>query len=300
MNSLRQISRCGLTRHAKAIQRKVSLHPISPTSCRRFLASASSATPTSSSANAKKKDQPNFFLDNLGTIFLSTIGIIIASLVRSYFGGVNKNRERDMIEEESVLDPLEIDDLRVANENFTYKRFWQVYQDLKQQFPDGRATYSDFVRAVRLSLSQQKSEEPTIYLGHELDRVVLSSVRTDEPQPLLFWMTVLSLALNTTVPDRIQLLYQITKNESEDDRVTIHEVRQLVQYLQDTCQLPPDTQVLPTDQKYPTQQYKRGNARELVEWEGSERDPVDVDTLTNILRSKAVCAWGECFHKRKY
>jgi hypothetical protein len=67
------------------------------------------------------------------------------------------------------------------------------------------------------------------------------------------------------------------------------------------------------DQKFPIQHYKVASPSELVEWEGDSTKqsetgkpsdlaalPTNVDTLAQILRSQAVCAWGECYHKRKF
>jgi len=257
-----------------------------------------------STSSTKKKDDSNIFLDNLGSIFLGTIGIIIASLVRSYYGTQNRNQVRNEIETSSVLDPLELDDLRRANSEFTLQIFDQVLQDIHNAFPDGQeqATYSDFIQTVRQSLARQ-NRHASLELGHLLDRVVLGALQqqnttTDQPQSLVFWCTVLSMALNAPVIDRIQVLYKIL--QMHHSHVTIQEVRQMVQYLQDTCQLVPDTQVVLADRKYPTQQYQRGQPHQLVEWEeGRSTDPVDVDAFGDILRSKSVCAWGECYHKKK-
>jgi hypothetical protein len=130
--------------------------------------------------------------------------------------------------------------------------------------------------------------------------------------PLPFWLTVLSLALNGPVPDRIRILYEIAQLEKgrpmevssgdeEDTQVTLDEVRKMVGHLQNTCQLVPDKQVVPTETKYPAQQYKRGTPIELVQWEGKDdKEGIDIDAFAGILRSKSVCAWGECYHKKKF
>ena len=84
----------------------------------------------------------------------------------------------------------------------------------------------------------------------------------------------------------------------------------MVGYLQATYQLPPDTQIIPTDTKYPAQQWKRASPDELVPGGGvpSEREEdhhkrneqvVDIVEFAAILRTKSVCAWGECYHKWK-
>jgi hypothetical protein len=269
--------------------------------------SSSAATPAASSTAtpaAKPIDTTsNIFLDNLGTIFLSVIGLIVGSLVRSYHGTNNKNHIRDGLEVTAALDPLEIDDLRTANSEMTLPVFKDIMKDLLQRFPDQKATYQDFVHSVRQTMIRLKGDSFTVEMGHLMDRVVLGSLKDHEtestdPKPLSFWLTLLSLALNSPVPERIQILYQVL--QAQDETVTISDVRDMVGYLQDTCQLVPDSQVIPTDQKYPIQQYERGTPEKLIVWEGTEHDPVDIDAFSSILRSKSVCAWGECYHKKKF
>lgn len=93
--------------------------------------------------------------------------------------------------------------------------------------------------------------------------------------------------------------------------VPLSRVRDMVGYLQATYQLPPDTQIIPTDTKYPAQQWKRASPDELVPGGEvpSEREEdhhhkrneqvVDIVEFAAILRTKSVCAWGECYHKWK-
>jgi hypothetical protein len=174
--------------------------------------------------------------------------------------------------------------------------------------------YSEFVHAVRTALRTIKKDDAfTVELGHYLDRVVLEymsrrgQVTTRDPQPLSFWMTLLSMALNAPVPDRILALYEVVAkqasskaDEAGGGRVTVADTRSLVRHLQDTCQLTPDTQVVEdVDAKYPIQQYQRGDVGKLFQWDGSDSDELDIDAFAAILRSRAVCVWGECYHKRK-
>lgn len=260
--------------------------------------------------NKKNESKPNLFLDNLGTIFLTVIGLIIASLVRSFYGSTRKNDVRKKLEDLSALDPLEVDDLRFANPHISVSVFRALIADVREAFPDGQATYRDVVHTVRKAL-QSKHAIPTIELGYLLDRVALqvsqeAGVTTAETQSVTLWLVLLSLALNAPIPDRIRILYEImeTDNTSGDGSttVTLLKVRDLVSYLQSTSQLVLDTQVLPTEnQAYPIQSYHRGTPDELVRWDASGlHDPIDIDALAAILRSKSVCAWGECYSKQKF
>lgn len=304
--------------------------------------STTSAPPPTAGARAednpqksspKKDETSNIFLDNLGTIFLSAIGLVIASLVRSFYGSTRKNNLRNQLEEESALDPIEVDDLRFANPRINVKVFRSLIHDLRQEYSsdNDKATYQEFVHSVR-KLLQSKHDIPTIELGHLLDRVALQIAKeqgtttTEAPQPVTLWLVLISMALNAPVPDRIRILYEILETENQsssnnantvDDEgivagsnrnnnnnnkmVTLLKVRDLVAYLQSTSQLVIDTQVIPTEGKaYPIQQHHRASPDELVHWDGSLHDEIDIDALADILRSKSVCAWGECYSKRKF
>jgi len=302
----------------------------------------------SNNENNKKKgdsssssSSSNVFLDNLGTVFLTGVALLVATLTRSYMGSTNKNKFREQLEERATLDPLEIDDLRVANSELTLDVYRTIFRDLlrRQRFSTGtsssleppKLTYEEFVEQVRATMKGLKGDAFTIELGHLIDRVVVSALVRDkassngggstaDPQPLAFWMTVLSLALNAPIPDRIQALYEVLttlrngdgggsgssndgggSDSSETEKVTVADVRAMVGYLQDTCQLVPDSQIVALEhKKFPVQQYGRASAGELFEWDGPDSDLVDVDAFAGILRSRAVCVWGECYHKRKY
>eukprot|EP00980_Cylindrotheca_fusiformis_P001491 scaffold346_cov116-Cylindrotheca_fusiformis.AAC.5 len=259
----------------------------------------------SAAASVKKgrEDNSNIFLDNLGKIFLTTIAGIVGALIRSSYNTSNRNALRDALEEEAALDPVEIDELRIANSELTTDVFRSIVNDLRERFPDGNCSYVDFIKAVRRTMIQLKGEAFTIELGHQIDRVVaevlLKFKKSDEEElPLSLWLVTLTLALNSSVADRLRILYELLQADS--DPVRFHQIPILVGYLQDTCQLPPDTQLVPTDDKIPTQQWKKADPEELVPWEGSGDDIVDLDGFAAMLRSKSVCVWGECYQKKSF
>ena len=296
------------------------------TTSQRYLSSATatSAAPDNSSNNTdnnqqqqstnQAKDKPNIFLDNLGTIFLTAIGLVIASLVRSFYGTSRKTALTRGLEEDAALDPLEVDDLRFANPFISTAVFTQLVHAVRAAFPDNQATYKQVVHVVRREL-QSRHKIPTIELGHLLDRTALHMVQKMQPQangappittetPLSVtrWLVLLSLALNAPVPDKMRVLYEILATESGDGTVTLWQVRDLVGYLQDSSQLVLETQVIPTpNAAYPIQAYHRGTPDELVRWDGGGLDDkLDVDALADILRSKSVCYQGECYASRKF
>jgi hypothetical protein len=263
---------------------------------------ATAAAGAESKPGEKKKEMSDYFLDNLGTIFLGTIGAIFLSLVRSSYGTTNKNNIRDDLEEKSALDPLEMDDLRIANSELDTQVFRSISQGLKQEFSSGRATYPEVVKSVRATMASLKGPAFTIELGHLVDRAVIGAfeekgMSQEEDMPLSFWIAILSMALHSTSNDRIRLLYE--GMQVNDEAVTFAQVQEMIGHLQVSSQLVPDSQVIMSEQKYPIQQYHRGTPKQLVEYDGNMNDPIDVAFFADILRSNSVCAWGECYLRKK-
>lgn len=82
--------------------------------------------------------------------------------------------------------------------------------------------------------------------------------------------------------------------------------------------LPPGPQVLATEEKYPTQQYRRGTPKELLRLAKEDALGVkstktkdtsnhledqkmyDVDDFQALLRSSFICAWGECYGPKPF
>ena len=203
-------------------------------------------------------------------------------------------------------------------------------------------SYKEFVRNVRtimVSNFPEHGESFTIQMGHFFDRIVTdvleqraekaASTETetafegeeDELPVALFW-TALVAAMDGPVSDRIRILHEIMRMEqgqqvlrgTEDETMTVarsnpvvplSSVRDTVGYLQETFQLPPDTQIVPTEQKYPTQQWKRATPADLVpehintETDNKDSNGVDLVEFAAILRTKSVCVWGECYMKIK-
>lgn len=284
---------------------------------RQDIAAAGNSSPSSStdannstkSEKKKKKDDSNIFLDNLGTIFLTAIGLLVASLVRSFYGSSRKNALRDRLEELAVLDPLEIDELRRVNPTLNVSVFRALLQQIWKKYPSGQLTYEEFMETIREALLTEH-HIPTVEFGHMLDRVALHTLKmkgdmSTDPQSATLWMVILSLALNAPTPDRIQVLYETLQQEAsalgESSVVTVSKVYELVGFLQATNQLVIDTQLIETKgQEYPIQHYHRASPKEMIEWNGTDSEPMDVDALAAVLRSKAVCAWGECYHRKKF
>jgi hypothetical protein len=318
-------------------------HPATPFSTVATPPPPSSSTDQSNSnqnkdnTNDKKKDDSNIFLDNLGKIFLSTIALVLLSLLRSNKGNNAKAALREDIETYALLDPLEIEDLRCVNDHFTK----EVWDEILQEFVGRRTlTYGAFMRGVLTVLRNRYGEGATIQFGHLMDRVVVkelervvNSKKTEGESvgevelPVSFLLTALSLALHSTVADRVKALYDVmilmsgdrpgdNNLSREEQTVSMNQVEQMIQHLQSTCQLVPDAQIVPTVSNIPFQAYRVGNGAELTRRACEGLDLMDgkdtnddvaaehesarvaLDDFYAILKSRSVCAWGECYVKK--
>lgn len=310
-------------------------------------ASVSPKAQTSGNASdkktSKKEDNSNIFLDNLGKIFLSSIGLILVLLLRSTKSNNSRTALREDIESSALLDPLEIDDLRLSNSEFTIEVWEMIAQEIRRQFAsrDNQVTYPEFLSAVTRAMRESKGERFTIEFGHLLDRVVIAELeRIDKDShseneigggggvegsllrkelPLPFLCAALSLALNSTVTDRVRVLFESMllgqiETASVDETTTVpgDQVSQMIRHLQNTCQLVPAAQIVETNSKIPFQTFRVGTGEELTQRarEGyggkkgsagvtNERDgPVSLEDFHSILKSGTVCAWGECHVKK--
>jgi len=215
---------------------------------------------------------------------------------------------------------------------------------------------------------------PSIQLGHLLDRVVLSilnqkesknkqqhqndifnkntsslsssSTPNDQQLPIQLLLVILSLAMNSSILDRVDVLFQImslnqsqynnflndvtqSSQNSSDQALLVKEIQimSMIDYLQQTSQLVPDAQIVESDVKYPYQKYKIASPLELVHYgklsKKEELKPDVWDKVSNVdmankendhkyqesvwtcddfhhlLRSRSVCAWGECYVKKR-
>jgi hypothetical protein len=301
--------------------------------CHRTLSSA-----TSAAGSDKNKTVGDHFLDNLGKIFLSGIGLIIGSLVRSSYSTSDKTALRTKTEVISALDPFEIDDLRVANDELTPDVFRLIIERFEQLgylgHGEHRIQYEEFVSIVMNTMKGIKNDGFTIQLGHLIDRVIVDILKketehTDGKLDILLLLTALSLCLHSSVKDRVAILFELMQkydsdnvnhdsenNDSEGNnhpRVKLEYVQKMIGNLQKTCQLVPDAQIIETTTKYPYQTHRIGTPEELVgmgqvmkkdelsDKACSTKDDCywNCQDFHHLLRSRSVCAWGECYVKTR-
>jgi len=298
-----------------------------------FMRKSYLSSTTAIAAETTSKTAGDVFLDNLGNIFFGLIAMIILALVRSSKGATNKMNLRDWIEQTTVIDPSELDDLRIANSEFTPEVFRFILEGTTKQFPNGQASYSEFVTFVKQEMQRIKGEEFKIQLGHLLDRVVsrivefdenvflrvendldkvdeIGNARNKEKMDTSLLLVILSLAVYASIRERVQILFHIMCNEGpttsiDSARVTDSQIVDMIAYLQQTCQLVPDIQIVESEIKYPIQEYRIGTPLELTTMgKISKKNDLSSELWScndfhHLLRSKSVCAWGECYVKKQ-
>ena len=214
-----------------------------------------------------------------------------------------------------MLDTEEQRNLMHCNRSFSRESFNDVAQSLMSAFPDGHATYPEFVAHVQGYL------EAPLKAGHLLDRLVLSRQTGDSssssfsalsPCPSLnvrFLMTMLSLALETEfLEDRARSLYIMlavtsTTVNGDDDSSKSHplsydEIVQVIGWLSLSHQIPVEKHVIKGDTQYPVQSYVQGSPEDLLKEALAETHhaaPLSEEALVDVLLSNAVCAWGSCY-----
>lgn len=288
---------------------------------------------------------------------MATIGTVIVTLVRSSKSGSHKTALKEDVEHSTTLDPMEIDDLRRANSDWFTPELWEAIRDgAWTAFPSGRATYGQFMHVVAgvlaetgASTSNDAGRALTLEMGHLVDRVVVEALERrqqqpedtpssreqqtsgyvgnhdedddDESLPLPFFFAALSLALTSTVSQRIEALYQVMlqpqplpdDNQGKKSVATGVDAADMITHLQQTCQLVPEAQIVETASKIPYQTYRVGSGHELADrarrgYGGKKGSPgvtlepegdVTLEDFCAMLTSRTVCAWGECYVKRR-
>ena len=85
-------------------------------------------------------------------------------------GSQARNRIRDSIEDASLLDPLELDDLRAANSELTATHLMEVFEEEEPADPVAHlAVTKEKLEAVTEALEKQKAE--TEKLKHRIGEV---------------------------------------------------------------------------------------------------------------------------------
>jgi len=252
-----------------------------------------------------------FFSRNLGTIF----GCVVLGIAGYFYRVVQNNRSRDelvaQIEESCGIEPFEIEDMRSANREFSAEVFADIVRKAQEAFPSGMATYSAFVAFVAAQLGR------TLQQGYLLDRVVIKHLvnnqncstygvqegDTNSVLPLPFLLVALSLATCTSVDERVKIYHHLM-SQSNPTEISFTEAATLIEDLKNTCQIPAEKHVHHADVKYPFQKYRLATGEEMLkaslqELKLENTQSFSIHQLLDVLQSRAVCAWGECFSRKR-
>ncbi len=116
-------------------------------------------------------------------------------------------------------------------------------------------------------------------------------------------------------------LAQAVAQENADDQMSEDSAERLLEYLQQTCQIPPEKQIVTTGVKYPVEVFRKKLPADMIRsWkrESKLQGPTRVDSGGNrgegpkeapssmLTRAQVrelvlgvdVCAWGECWRRR--
>ncbi len=167
--------------------------------------SASSTTSKKNSSSAGSDD--DIFTKHGGKMLIAFLSGVCGLVGRSFLGTANFNALREEIEDERMLEPYELEDLRCEN-NFDPSVFMEIRRRVETEFPDGNAEYPSFVGFVAPLLPKP------LVLGHYLDRSVLNLRAQADVQGL--YITDLLLvafcnAINTTLPERLHHLWLLVE-----------------------------------------------------------------------------------------
>jgi len=269
-------------------------------------------------------DEEGFFSRHLGKMFG---GVILG--IALYFYRLSRNRQRKEALEDQLragygAEPHEIEDLREANRRFGPGALRAAGRAARERFPGGAAPYQDFVACAAEGL--RSAGVPPLAQGFLLDRVAAQYIRSqpklleeaqrgaEPPLPLPVLLAILSLACYSDVEERVEVFHELMaggdgggEGEGAPRRrlLSTAAAAEVVGALVHSCQLPAERRVREMEeQRYPWMSYREIKPPEMLDeafselkWDAKEKYNTGLtqEELGAVLRSQAVCAWGECW-----
>lgn len=164
---------------------------------------------------------------------ISVIALITSvGLLYNYFQGYrNRSAEEEKVVKSQAIEPLEVNEIRMASKGLTSDVFKQISIGLLREHPHGKCTYREFVSFM---LGVLESQGVALKGMHLLDRVVeshIASVIAGEAMrqngeetssgltgvtarsaaehyfPIGYFLTALNLALAEPAPERVETLF---------------------------------------------------------------------------------------------
>lgn len=288
------------------------------------------STPSSSTKDSDEnppKYKPGWFSRNPG---VTLGGILLGIGLYIYRGSRNKKNFEALqnpIAEAAVISPYEAWELRSSN-NITPATFEDVRNDVMKTFPSGKASMQHFDQYLGFKLAQAC---PTgMKKSYHLERVLLSlETDRDRKSDIDAQMVALSMAVKGTVDERLRILFNLATNapagealnvpekeqeENDTREISQEQLERLLHLLLQTYQIPSEKRVLAVeDAKYPFQEYKVATPsdmlkaavqaqvkdKKMTEEEAGGDQKFVFEAFSQIMRSKTVCLWGECFSNSK-
>lgn len=166
------------------------------------------------------------------------------------------------------------------------------------------------------------------WMQHHLERVLLSLERDNEQKNEVdAQLVAFSMAVKGAVDERLKILFNLaikapaassseeeSADEEDDREISQGDLERLLQLLLETYQVPSEKRVVAeADKQYPFQEFRSASAHDLLEAavqaevdnkkltaaEANARTAYTFEAFSQIMRSKQVCLWGECFANSK-
>lgn len=254
-----------------------------------------------------------------------------ALIYRWYVGTCNRSNFEDQLAEESPLHPYESNELRSGN-SMTCDQFVELENQCRREFPDGLATYQEFVSFMKsIDLYKVKG-------GYLLDRIVLGFIQREKGSdvktrryPISFFLVALTNVIDAAVDDRVELLFHLAKHLSSEERDFLaNDVKEgssneiqpwesddekelycsqdnitcMVKLLNDAYQIPYEKKIQESEEYIPFKLFRKKRASEMVSEGLKGLKPAQykkgffsIDEFAEVICGPSVCVWGECYRK---
>jgi len=252
---------------------------------------------TDNTTSGDTPDGSDFLSNHGGKIALVGFSFAAALVYRWFIGGRNRTDLEEEITLKSPLHPYESNDLRIRN-SMTCLQFHDFAKKCREKFPDGLASYDEFVQFF------QHQKMYALTDGYVIDRVVLDYLKASSSRgvmarrtrfPMSFFLVALSNAVNVPPDDRMNMLFEVAKSMTieeldfscdlcsgnvkvstgdisriydgdDNDRLYCEQgkVEALVGYLVGACQIPYEKMIQESGVYYPFKLYRKKSASEMV------------------------------------
>ncbi|KAF0685782.1 Aste57867_22390 [Aphanomyces stellatus] len=261
---------------------------------------AATATPEAAAA-----DRPGFFSRHPEIFFLAGLVGIGGYIYRSSVNNKKFNEIQNEIAETTPISPFEAYELRSQN-TITPDIFDAVKKQAKRYFPSNEATVAEFDLCLGSVL-----QGSTMKNTHHLERVLLSLPKSPVTGKvnLDLLLVAFSLAVKGNVDERLACLFNLPFAAKAPDNAALkkEQVEEILGHVLDTYQVPSEKRVVALEDKaYPYQEYAIATPDQLVtaaiaatvKAKSLEAGVTqyDVDQFGLLMKSKAICVWGECYN----